>query len=142
MKFMKRIQFNFSLLAIIATLLGLVGCATSPKQTEQLLTQAGFQRIPAVSDKQMQHLLTLTPDKLTIARINGKPFYVFPDPDNKQIYVGNTEQFQTYQQLLTYRKLNADSRVLAVEDEGPGDDTGKWVQWTETTGWTHGTFND
>ena len=136
---MKQILSRFPLIAAVAWFAFVAGCATT-KHTESLLNQAGFQRFAANSDVKMKHLMSLTPDKLTIARINGQPFYVFPDPDHKQIFVGNAEQFQTYQQLLTYQQLNADSRVLAVEDDGPGDDTAKWVAWTSTTGWTHGNY--
>ena len=136
---MPPIRFSLQLLVLTVALVCLAGCATT-KHTENMLSEAGFLRVAATSDKQLQHLMSLPPDKLTIARINGKPFYVFPDPAHKLIYVGNAEQFQSYQQILTYSKLDSDSRVLAVEDEGPGDDTAKWVEWTNNTGWTHGTY--
>lgn len=141
MKFTRQIRFTLRLMALAVSLAWLAGCATN-KNTEQLLTQAGFWRITASTDKQTQHLATLPPGKLTIARINGKPFYVFPDAKHNQIFIGNTEQYQTYQQLVAYHQIAGDSRVMAYEDEGPGDDTGKWVQWTSDTGWTHGTYND
>lgn len=141
MKFMKGIRFSTQLLALATAIFWLAGCATTTKQTEQLLTQAGFQRYPANSETKLKHMMTLPADKLTIARINGQPYYVFPDPANRQIFVGNAEQFQTYQQILSYHQLEADSHILAVEDKGPGDDTGKWAEWTSTTGWTHGTYN-
>lgn len=138
-KIMKNILTSLQFTAAIVLLLLAAGCATT-KRTENLLGQAGFQRVAATSDKQMQHLMSLPPDKVTIARINGKAFYVFPDPSHKQIYVGNAEEYQSYQQLVTYSQLDENSRVLAVEDEGPGDDTAKWVEWTSTSGWTHGTY--
>ena len=136
---MKHFPIQLQLLSVIALLALVVGCATT-KHTESLLSEAGFLHVPATTDAQVQHLMSLPPDKVTIARINGKAFYVFPDPAHKQLYVGNDEQFQTYQQLLTYSKLEGDSRVLAVEDAGPGDDAAKWVEWTNTSGWTHGTY--
>jgi hypothetical protein len=104
------------------------------------LNEAGFRRFAANSDAKMRHLMSLPPDKLTIARINGKPFYVFPDPTNKQIFVGDENEYQNYQQLAAYSQLEGDSRVLAMEDAGPGDDTAKWVEWTQDTGWTHGSY--
>jgi hypothetical protein len=136
---MKNFSLKLQLLSAIALPVLLVGCATT-KQTESMLSEAGFLHVPANTDKQVAHLMSLPPDKVTIARINGKAFYVFPDPANKQLYVGNAEQFQTYQQIQTYNKLEGDSRVLAAEDEGPGDDTAKWVEWTASSGWTHGTY--
>ncbi len=136
---MKNPPIKLQFLSAIALLALLVGCATT-KHTENLLSEAGFIHVAATTDKQVKHLMSLSPDKLTIARINGKAFYVFPDPANKQLYVGNAEQFQTYQQILAYNQLTGDSRVLAVEDEGPGDDAAKWVEWTESSGWTHGTY--
>lgn len=141
MKFTRQFCGSLQLLTLAISLAWLAGCATT-KHTEQTLTEAGFQRIAATNDQQAQHLLTLPPGKLTIARINGKAFYVFPDAKHNQIFVGNEEAYQTYQQLLTYSQIAGQSRVLAYEDEGPGDDTDKWVQWTSDTGWTHGTLND
>jgi uncharacterized protein YceK len=141
MKLTSHFRSSLQLLALTLTLICLGGCATI-KHTEQTLTEAGFQRIAASTDTQAQHLLTLPPNKLTLARINGKAFYVFPDAQHHQIFVGNEEAYQTYQQILTYSQIAGESRVLAYEDEGPGDDAGKWVQWTSDTGWTHGTTND
>ncbi|HTL74111.1 MAG TPA: hypothetical protein VL863_12480 [bacterium] len=135
---MKKLPSKFHFLSGVALLALIVGCATT-KHTESLLSEAGFLHVPATTDKQAQHLMSLPKDKVTIARINGRAFYVFPDPTHKLLYVGNSEQFQTYQQLLTYSQLEGNSRVLAVEDDGPGDDTAKWVEWTNTSGWTHGT---
>jgi hypothetical protein len=132
-----RIFFPVQLAAVAGAMLFITGCAT-PKHTEQLLGQAGFHRVAANTDQQMAHLMTLPADKLTIARIDGQPCYVFPDPKRHQLYVGNQEQYDSYQQILSYQQLQRESRVLAVEDEGPGDDTIKWAQWTKDTGWTGG----
>jgi len=137
--YMKHLPIKLQILSAVTCATLIVGCATT-KHTENLLSEAGFLHLPATTDKQTQHLMSLPPEVLTIARINGKAFYVFPDPAHKQIYVGNAEQFQSYQQILMYSKLEGDSRVLAVEDGGPGDDAAKWVEWTATSGWTHGTY--
>lgn len=139
MKITKRILLVLPHLVLLTSLFWLASCATT-RRTENLLSEAGFRRFAANSDAKMKHLMSLPPDQITIARINGKPFYVFPDPDHKQIFVGSEDEYQNYQQLLTYSQLNANSRVLAYEDDGPGDDTAKWVAWTSTTGWTHGSY--
>ncbi len=87
----------------------------------------------------MQHLKSLPADKLTVAKINGKTFYVFPDPAHNLLYVGNLEQYQSYQQILTYKNVSGQGGLMADLGEDSGDDSGDWVEWTNSTGWIHGT---
>jgi hypothetical protein len=137
---MKQIVVSFKLMLAIAWLFGAAGCASTrhAEQTEHLLAQAGFKQVAASSEKQVSHLKTLPADKLTVVKLKGKTFYVFPDPAHNQLYVGNPDAYQTYQQLVSYQNLNAQNRVMADlgEDTGGGED--KWVEWTNNTGWTYG----
>jgi len=141
MKISTQTRFSLSLLALAVSLTWLAGCATT-RHTEQLLTEAGFRRIAASTDQQAQHLLTLPPNQLTIAKIHGQNFYVFPDHKNHQIFVGNAEEYQTYQQILSYNQIAGTSRVLAFEDHEGSGDAAKWAAWSSATGWTHGTISD
>jgi hypothetical protein len=44
---------------------------------------------------------------------NGKNYYVYADPANNQIYVGNPSQYQQYQQLRLARNLAQDQLATA-----------------------------
>lgn len=126
------------LIAAILLFLLATGCA-STKQTEQMLSDAGFKRVAATTTHQLQQLKALPADKLTVAKLNGKKYYVYPDPARKVIYVGNPEQYQTYQEILALRKIEGENRVeAAMGDEGSNNDTVTWAEWTADKGWTFG----
>ena len=82
----------------------IVGCA-SPRNTEGMLSEAGFSRFQASTFEQTNHVQSLPADRLTAIQLSGKTFYVFPDPARNQIFIGNTEQYQTYQQIQSYSEL-------------------------------------
>ena len=134
---MKNFQNYFRFICVLALFAFVAGCA-STKRTEQMLTEAGFKPVVASTARQTQHLNSLPADKLSVAKVNGKTFYVFPDPKHNQIYVGNPQDYQDYQQILQYSKIEGQNRVMAVEDQAAGDDEDKWVEWTNTSGWTYG----
>lgn len=136
---MKKLLTSFQFISVIALLAQGIGCvSTKIKSTEQILTEAGFKPVVASSAKQEQHLKSLPVDKLTVAKLNGKTFYVFPDPAHHQIFVGNLEQYQTYRQVLGYSKIEGAIRLAADEGQYSGADDDKWVEWTNNTGWTYG----
>jgi len=116
-------------MAVMALLALAVGCTTpgaSPlssgaAQTESLLTSAGFKTKTPSTPRQQQHFKTLTPNKIMTVHRNGRTYYVYADPVQNQLYIGNQAQFQRYQQL---RKANH----LALEQEYSETmgDTGAW----------------
>ena len=55
-------------------------------QTENLLSNAGFSTVVAITPQQQKHLMTLHPYKVTAVRRNGKTYYVYADPCHNQIY--------------------------------------------------------
>lgn len=120
----------------------LAGCVTAQRaeQTEQMLSQAGFRKVAASSETEIKHLQTLPVDKLTVVKLQGKTFYVFPDPAHNQIYVGNPEEYQSYQQIVLYNKTEAQNRVMAALGEDTGNGDGNWVEWSNNTGWAGGSF--
>jgi hypothetical protein len=128
------------LLPVIAGVVLATGCASTRhvEQTEHLLIKAGFKRVVASSEKQIKHLQTLPVNKLTVVKLKGKTYYVFPDPARNQIYVGTVVEYQTYQHYLTYSKIEAQDRVMAALGEDGGDNDANWVEWSNNTGWTYG----
>ena len=126
---MQLIFTRFSRMGVMALLALAVGCTTpgagpvssAAAQTESLLTSAGFRTRTPSTPRQQQHFKTLTPDKMMTVHRNGKTYYVYADPVQNQLYIGNQAQFQRYQQL---RKANH----LALEQEYSETmgDTGAW----------------
>ncbi len=137
---MKKIFNAFQFTGIILLLALVSGCATT-KHTEQMLVQAGFKTVVANTDKQAQHLKTLPVDKLSVAKLNGKTYYVYPDPAHNRIYVGNVQAYQDYQQAVMLNKLKHDDQTMGAlgEDTGQSGDI-RWADWSENTGWTSGSY--
>jgi hypothetical protein len=116
-------------MGVMALLALAVGCTTpgtgplssAATQTEGLLTSAGFRTRTPSTSRQQQHFKTLTPDKMMTVHRNGKTYYVYADPVQNQLYIGNQAQFQRYQQL---RKANH----LTLEQEY-SEAMGDWGAW-------------
>ncbi len=88
--------------------LGVAGCASTIVQTENLLGQAGFRRLPADTPAKVAHLETLPPRKLVGRAHQGKKYYVYADPGEcKCLYIGSPSQYQTYQRLLQTQQAAA-----------------------------------
>jgi hypothetical protein len=103
---MKQIQTSFNMVGVIALLALTVGCATTNSNAD-LLSAAGFRRIPADTPQ------TLTPGKLTLITWKGKQFYVQPDVPNNLAFVGTPAEYQSYQQLRLARQLSNDNLMAA-----------------------------
>ena len=77
------------------------GCAFAVSNTESLLTQAGFRKLPADTPKRAEHLQTLAPHKLIRRTADGKSYYVFADPSGcKCLYVGSEDAYAKYKALV------------------------------------------
>jgi len=90
--------------------LGMAACATTnagPK-TEDLLSQAGFRRVPADTPQKVAHMQTL-PDRRLIGRTyQGKKYYVYSDPEGcKCVYLGTPAQYATYQNIARQQQQTA-----------------------------------
>src|SRR5437867_8710966 len=65
---------------MISLVLGLGGCAIAVRNTEDLLSQAGFRMIPADTPQRAEHLRTLTAHQLVRLTTDGKSGYVYAIP--------------------------------------------------------------
>jgi len=110
---------------IFALLAAVVGCSTT-KQTENLLSAAGFKMMPATTPRQQSHLHTLPPDKVTMVERNGKTYFVFPDPKAQVIYVGQQAQYDAYQKLRLQKQM-AEEQVQAANENA--SDWAAWGDW-------------
>ena len=110
---MKDILTGLRRIGALAVLAMVVGCAANTQSTENLLSAAGFRTIVANTPQRQQHLKTLPANKVVLVQRNGKNHYVYADPAHYQIYVGNTSQYQQYQQLRLARNLAQDQLATA-----------------------------
>lgn len=91
----------------------LAGCAVAVDTTEGLLDQAGFRKLPADTPKQVQHLQTIRAHRLIRRQADGKPYYVYADPDYcKCLYVGSESAYAKYRTLVERQ----DEAIVLEED--------------------------
>jgi hypothetical protein len=125
---MKPILTSFKCISVIALLALAVGCA-STKQTENLLTLAGFKPVAASTVKQQQQLKDLPSDKVTRVQRSGKAYYVFPDLAHHRIFVGSPNEYRNYQQIRSDYQLSNESLVGAKEAQDSPSDYDDWGGW-------------
>jgi len=89
--------FRITVLAAAAACLA--GCA-STRQTESLLTAAGFQEVPAAAAGITEPADRLPPGEITLRPKGGTNYYLFPLPRGDAVYLGQEPQYQEYQRLL------------------------------------------
>jgi hypothetical protein len=117
----------FTGVLVAAALLSLVaGCSTT-RQTENLLTAAGFTTMSATTDAQKAHLKTITPNKVTTVVRDGKTYFVFPDAKHEVLYVGQQPQYEEYQKLRLQKQM-ADEQLQAAEMNSEAA-YGVWGGW-------------
>ncbi|MFZ0827480.1 MAG: hypothetical protein WAO02_08645 [Verrucomicrobiia bacterium] len=105
-----------------------VGCA-SPKQTENLLTLAGFKPIAAHTAKQQQQLKALPPDQVSRIERKGKTYYVFPDVAHNRAWVGSPKEYRNYQQIRSdYQSSNQGLAAAKLGQDSPSD-YNDWDGW-------------
>jgi hypothetical protein len=86
------------------------------RDTESMLQQAGFRKIPADTAPKMAHLKTL-PDRKLISRTHqGQPYYAYADPDYcKCMWIGNAQQYQAYRGIARKQRAAEDAALAAEE---------------------------
>src|SRR5262245_51144845 len=104
-------QAHWIMLTCLA--LGFAGCALTVGNTEGLLEQAGFRKIPADTPKRAEHLQTIRPRQLIQRKSDGKLYYVYADPDYcKCMYVGSEGAYGTYKTLV-----QSQDEAMALREE-------------------------
>jgi hypothetical protein len=118
------------MIAIVATLLVVGGCATVQQRTratEEVLSAAGFQMKPADTPEQLTTLRTLPPRTVVPQPRDGQVYYVYADPGAcRCLYVGTEAQYQQYQRFELQQEL-ADKQLRAAQQYW--DATTTWGPW-------------
>jgi hypothetical protein len=102
-----------------------IGCSTTANR-EDMLSAAGFQRVPANTPERQAHLNSLPADKITPVVRNGTTYYTFPDPKQNVLYVGQEPQYQKYQNLRLQQQM-AQEQLSAAEMNDQA--WGAWGPW-------------
>jgi len=111
------------LIAACAAAALVIGCSTT-RQTETMLSAAGFKIIPATTPQQQAHLKTIPRNKVTMVERTGTNYFVFPDAKSEVIYVGQDAQYQEYQKLRLQNQMEVDQAQAAELSSAPG-----WGVW-------------
>ena len=120
---MKRVGTSLSAVGLAALLTLGAGCSTT-KQTENLLSAAGFKTVPAVTAEQKAHLKTLPPHKVTMVQRGGTTYFAYPDPKQQVLYVGQQAEYNEYQKLRLQNQLAEEQTNAAALNSEPG-----WAAW-------------
>jgi hypothetical protein len=123
---MKKIMTVLGVVGAAAWLALATGCA-STKQTEDLLSNAGFKKIPATTPAQQTHLQSLPNHKISQAQRDGKTYFIYPDASHNVLYVGQAAQYQRYQQLREKSELTEEetNQQMLKRD----NDWSPWGPW-------------
>jgi hypothetical protein len=123
---MKQVKSSIKLLAALAFGLFAIGCAAPTQSKENLAVTAGFKVITPARPDQQAILAKLPPDKVTPVKYHGKTYYVLPDAQNNQAYVGGPTEYHTYRQLRSAKQLSNDHIQAAQMNENAALDFGSW----------------
>ena len=106
------------------------GCSTTSttRNSENMLSAAGFKAVPATTPQREEHLKSLSDDRLTTVNLNGHNYFVFPDRAENVLFVGQESQYQRYQKMrLDNQMPEASVHTAEVGDEWTG--WGAWGRW-------------
>ena len=100
----------------LAALPWLTGCV-STHQTEGWLSQSGFKAVPADNAQRLAALKSLPAHKVSLAKRNGKTYYVFPDAKHNLLYVGDAAAYAAYKQLVAAQVAATEARATQWADD-------------------------
>lgn len=120
-------QFAACLVLMLATTLGLWGCASSKRHdTESTLSAAGFHSLAPTTPQQQSLCTSLPPYTLQRHDVQGKMVYAYSDPKQGVCYVGGEPQYQRYQQLAIQQKIAKQQLQAAQMNENAAANWGYW----------------
>lgn len=129
MKNSKHIQTASKLFATFVFAALAAGCAGNFKEEENLAVAAGFRVITPVKPDQVALLPTLPKGKVTQVSHEGKTYYVLPDLENNQAYVGGPAEYQAYRQLRLAKQISDDNLAAAQMNQMAAMNWGAWGGW-------------
>lgn len=129
MHIMNRIPSALTSLAVTALAMLAVGCAGTLEEQKRIAYSAGFKVINPVKPDQVALLPTLPKDKVTPITYQGKTYYVLPDAENNQAFVGGPIEFRAYQKLCLEKEISDNNLAAAQMNQMAAMNWGAWGGW-------------
>lgn len=100
------------------------------EDTEAQLAAAGFDIKLADNPARREHVETLPQHKLVRFDRDGRPYYVYADPEwCKCMYVGNQADYDAYQRLTAQEEIAEEKEEAAAMSEDAAMDWDLWGPW-------------
>jgi hypothetical protein len=120
-------------LFVLMTILSLfsAGCGLKARKraadTEVMLLEAGFERMPADTPDKMAQLKKMAQKKVTPQKRNGEVIYVYPDAKHcKCLYIGSQRAYDRFQGILLKRQIDGER---LRETSGGKSSSMEWGIW-------------
>jgi hypothetical protein len=124
---MKKITSMSGIVCAAALLVAASGCSSITQQ-QNMLSAAGFKALPANSPQRVEHLKSLSDDRLTTVDLNGYNYFVFPNWAEGVLFVGQEPQYERYQRMRLENEMpEARVETATVDDYWPL--WRAWGQW-------------
>jgi hypothetical protein len=126
---MKPIHASLKIVAMLALVILGAGCASEFQDKKDLAIAAGFKVITPVQPDHVALLPTLPKGQITPIKHDGKPYYILPDAENNQAYVGGPAEYQAYEKLRIAKKISEDNLAAAQMNQMAAMNWGAWGGW-------------
>jgi len=124
---MQRNAWLVSLAMIVAMALSLNSCGGMQAQSkENLLSASGFQMKMADTPQKQAQLQAMTQRKLVSHQKDDQVYYTFANAKNGQLYVGNAQNYQRYQELAAQQRIAREEYMAAEMEQEEAMD---WDMW-------------
>ena len=124
---MQRSVWLVSLAMLVAAALSLSSCGGMQAQSkENLLSAAGFQMKMADTPQKQTQLQAMTQRKVVPHQKNGQVYYTFANSKSGQLYIGNAQNYQRYQELAAQQRIAREEYMAAEMQEEEAMD---WDMW-------------
>lgn len=113
MKMKKILSVLLIQMALVAAL-ACGGCATArARNTETMLSAAGFRTMTPSTPEQQANFAASPPYQLVRHEFNGSVTYTYADKKNGIVYKGNESNYQRFQQLSIQQQITQDQLAAA-----------------------------
>jgi hypothetical protein len=126
---MKIIQASLKCVAMFALLILGTSCASELQSKKDIAIAAGFKVITPVKPEHVALLPTLPRGQISEIKHEGKPYYILPDADNNQAYVGGPAEYQSYEKLRLAKKISEDNLAAAQMNQMAAMNSMNWGAW-------------
>jgi hypothetical protein len=107
----------------------LANCASDLKEKQDMAAAAGFKVITPTKPEHVAMLPTLPKDKVTQITYEGKTYYVLPDVEHNQAWVGGPKQYEAYQRMRIAKQISDQNAQAAQMNQMAATNWGMWGGW-------------